>query len=75
MNKTRFSKKMSSFILCMVLIVAMALFTTGCNGSTPKDIPSEAGTQADVQTEGSVLGEGSTVQYSIHLHCSGQGRQ
>lgn len=63
-------KKVSSFILCMVLIVAMALVTTGCNGR-PK---TESGTQSDsaVQTQDNVqdgsdaqsddtqLGEGST---------------
>ena len=32
--KMKRNKKLSSFILCMVLIVAMALSTTGCNGSS-----------------------------------------
>ncbi|MBD5544253.1 MAG: DUF4430 domain-containing protein [Lachnospiraceae bacterium] len=31
--KMKSEKKISSLLLCMVLIVAMALFTTGCNGS------------------------------------------
>ena len=61
MNKTKLSKKMSSFTLCMVLIVAMALFTTGCNGSTAKVMPSGAETEVNIQTEGNVLGEGNTV--------------
>ena len=56
------SKKLTSFILCMVLIVAMALSTTGCNGSTGKDTSADAGTDVNLQAEenGSVLGTGST---------------
>lgn len=56
------SKKVSSFILCMVLIVAMALSTVGCNGSKNSGAASGAEcTQAgaDVQREGGELGEGS----------------
>ena len=71
--KTRSNKKLLSFILCMVFIVAAALFTNGCNGSTGNAVSS--GTEAenaDVQTDSenstesdsagdvSVLGEGST---------------
>ena len=54
------SKKLSSFILCMALIVAMALFTTGCNGSTGNITPSGAGTEVNVRTDSNQLGEGST---------------
>lgn len=56
------SKKVSSFILCMVLIVAMALSTVGCNGSKDSGAASgDAGAQAgaEVQREGGELGEGS----------------
>lgn len=58
-------KKLMTCILCMVLMVAMALGTAGCNGSTKKD---DAGTQAedsagngasDTWADGSVIGEGS----------------
>ena len=56
----RRSKKLTSFILCMVLIVAMALSTTGCNGSTDKDTASGAGTEVNQQADVSVLGTGST---------------
>ena len=56
--QTRHSKKRLSFIPCMVLIVAMALLTTGCNGRKESGI-SSAGTQ--VQAESGQLGEGSTV--------------
>ncbi len=54
-------KKVSSFILCMVLIVAMALSTVGCNGSKDSGAASgDAGAQAgaEVQREGGELGEG-----------------
>ena len=58
-------KKSLSFILCMVLIVAMALFTTGCNGKTENadgaSASASSGKEMDVQTDGSVLGEGETV--------------
>ena len=54
------SKKLTSYILCMVLIVAMALSTTGCNGSTGKDTASGGGTEINRQTDVSVLGTGST---------------
>ena len=54
------SKKLTSFILCMVLIVAMALGTTGCNGSTGKDTASDGGTEVNLQADVSVLGTGST---------------
>lgn len=55
-------RKVSSFILCMVLIVAMALSTVGCNGSKDSGATSgDAGAQtgAEVQREGGKLGEGS----------------
>ena len=54
------SKKLTSFILCMVLIVAMALGTTGCNGNTNKDTSSGAGAENGVRADVSVLGTGST---------------
>ena len=43
------SKKLMSLILCMALVVAMALFTNGCNGNVGKDTPS--GTETDVQSD------------------------
>lgn len=66
--------KHTSFILCMVLIVAMALSTTGCNGSTKQNAPTgtetTAETKADAESsdntdssrsENTVLGEGSVT--------------
>ena len=71
--KMRSNKKLLSFILCMVLIVAAALFTNGCNGSTGNAVSSgneaenadvqadsENSTESDSAGDVSVLGEGST---------------
>ncbi len=70
---TRSNKKLLSFILCMVLIVAAALFTNGCNGSTGNaassgteaenaSVQADSGssTKSDSAGDVSVLGEGST---------------
>lgn len=59
--QTKRSKKLLSFTLCITLIVAMALFTTGCNGSKENDPGSGSGTRTNVQAEINQLGEGSTV--------------
>ena len=58
MNRKRF-KKALSFILCTVLIVAMALCTTGCSGS--KNLENSQESITAVFTDGDVLGEGSTT--------------
>lgn len=50
--RMKWSKKISSFILCMMLIVATAFTTTGCNGAAAKEEPSETETEANVQAEG-----------------------
>ena len=55
------SRKLTSFVLCMVLIVAMALGTTGCNGSTGKDTASGVGAEVNVQADKSILGTGNTI--------------
>ena len=59
--QTKHIRKRLSFILCIVLIVAMALFTTGCNGS--KENGETAGTLKDstVVADSGQVGEGSTV--------------
>lgn len=52
------TKKLFSMLLCMVLIVAMALFTTGCAEKTETNsTPSNVQTNADV----TVKGEGQTA--------------
>lgn len=58
--QTKRNKKLSSFVLCIVLIVAMALSTTGCNGNPKNEASSATETDSSVSSEGSVLGEGST---------------
>lgn len=59
------TKKLLSWILCTVLIVAMALCTAGCNGSKSGENAGKSGenaglTEDGAQSEASVLGEGST---------------
>lgn len=70
--KTNFFKKHLSFVLCIVLIVAMALSAAGCNGNTDKesgststiekDASSESAAEKepDSQTDGQIVGEGDT---------------
>lgn len=58
-------KKSLSFILCMVLIVVMALFTTGCNGKAENtdgvSASVSSGEEVNAQADGNVLGEGKVV--------------
>lgn len=54
------SKKRSSFIPCMALIVAMTFFANGCGGSTDSSTASGAAQAATIESEGGVLGEGDT---------------
>lgn len=61
--KKNYSKKLSSVILCMALIVAMALFTAGCKDSGGNGTPTGAGTKDNTETgdiQTTQLGEGST---------------
>ena len=58
--KKKWNKKLTSWILCMVLVVAMALFTTGCNDKNDNGTADTTGTEANAQTGGNVLGEGNT---------------
>lgn len=50
-------KKALTCILCTVLIVAMALLTTGCNDNAKENAAQES--SVAIMTEGAVLGEGS----------------
>ena len=59
MMKTNSMKHTLSFILCMVLIAAMALFATGCNDNTNPTPSTSSTTPADV----TVMGEGETSFY------------
>lgn len=59
--KTKCMKKTKSFILCMVLAVAMALSASGCNGNQDNATPSTPATNAGTAAnDATVLGEGST---------------
>lgn len=63
MNKNNM-RKLLSFILCIVLIAAMALFATGCSDKKPAETPqTEAteATQASAPTEVIEKGEGKTA--------------
>lgn len=58
--KTSFKKKTLSFILCMVLTVAMALSATGCNGSNNNTMPPTSAADTNNAADATVLGKGST---------------
>ena len=60
MQMKRFHKALS-FILCIVLIAAMALFTVGCTSTTQSSAPAASEAAGVPYADGSVLGEGSTV--------------
>lgn len=57
----KFNKKLLSLILSMVLVVAMALFVSGC-GDNNNDVQGSNG--STIQSEGGVLGEG-TTQFAL----------
>lgn len=52
-------KKILSLFLCMVLVISMALLTTGCGGSPDGDAASEEKTE-DGEHGAEILGEGNT---------------
>ncbi len=58
MQKTR-CKKLLSFIVCIVLIAAMALITTGCTDNK-KNVEDTTPKSEAVQAEATELGEGNT---------------
>ena len=65
MKMKRSNKKTLSLFLCIVLTVAMALFTTGCNGNTGNENQTQeqgsknsSENQTDLYTDITVLGEG-----------------
>ena len=61
------SGKLTSLILCMVLIVAMALGTTGCNGSTGKDTASGMGAEANLQSDENAQGTEAGAQAGVSV--------
>ncbi len=69
MQKTRL-KKALSFAVCMVLVAAIALFTTGCNGKNTPDENSTANTTAVEAPEAKPIemGQGKTqFKFSVTL--------
>lgn len=54
------NKKITSLLLCMMLIVAMAFCTTGCNGKTSNTTKTTTEPTQNVQSDITVLGEGKT---------------
>ena len=57
--KVTLLKKVLPFILCVVLIAAIALMTTGCNGNENTDVTSQSSALDNVD-EVKELGEGAT---------------
>lgn len=61
--RKKYGKKYPSFILCAAVIMVVALFTAGCNGSAGSGSPAggeaSARTEGGAQTEIKELGEGS----------------
>ncbi len=55
------NNKITSLLFCMMLIVAMAVCTTGCNGKTSTKNQTTTAPTQNVQTENTVLGEGQTT--------------
>lgn len=55
------NNKITSLLFCMMLIVAMAFCTTGCNGKTSTKNQATTAPTQNVQTENTVLGEGQTT--------------
>ena len=62
------AKKLLSFILCMVLIAAMALIASGCNAN--KNDPADTTEQPEVEV--TKLGEGQTLFYFTVIEKDGK---
>lgn len=62
--RVRSNSKITSLLLCVMLIVAMALTTTGCNGNLGKDplTGTQTGqtTEQNTEIKTTVLGQGAT---------------
>ena len=73
MKKTRFTRALSFFV-CMVLIAAMALFASGCDGKTPVDTSTATADGATTNTpdEATVLGEGAKSFKFTVVHRDGK---
>ncbi len=70
MQKTKSIKRILLFAVCMVLVAAIALFTTGCNGKNTPDENSTANTTAVEAPEAKSIemGQGKTqFNFSVTL--------
>lgn len=64
--KMNFKKKISSFFLCMMLIMAMAFVTTGCSDDTKTNGDQETPVgQGSESTDSNILGEGKTTFHFV----------
>lgn len=68
MMKHNSTKKLLPFILCIVLIAAMALFATGCNDTSANPTTESPHPTADAQ----ILGQGAVTFYFSVLDPDGQ---
>ena len=64
--EVRRMKQWLSFLLCIVLIAAMALVTTGCGGSEPAEEEVPSASETALAKDGDVLGEGET-EFSLTI--------
>lgn len=60
MYKESRNKKLISLFLCMMLVVAMAFCTTGCNETKSNEVQESTEVVQSSQSESTVLGEGQT---------------
>ena len=59
--KLKNSKKLTSWLLCMMLIVATAFSTVGCNTKQDSNTQEVAAVEESSESKGNVLGEGQTM--------------
>lgn len=66
MKKTKVLKALS-FLLCVVLVAAIALFTSACNGKTePPSTPDTSAPSQSAGDEANVVGQGAT-QFTLEI--------
>lgn len=74
MEKKHSKSKLLSLFLCMVSIVAMTLFTTGCNGNAENEIPADSQDQTTQETKADTF-EQSTDAASAEITMLGEGEK
>ena len=73
MKMKRSNKSTLSLFLCMVLVVAMTLFTTGCNGNTDKTEQADSQSQTTEEVVTDSNGTEETSQESTEVTVLGEG--